>query len=563
MSSIEREGEGKMKAKATDETQVGKLGKIDRRRFLGTLGAGVAAFGGSGLLGSSSALAQRFVIREENFGRMFPQLNAFFGDNVPRGLNELLVKFGARGGPLDANDRLPASASAADQAQAAINLIVDPALNVNNPNNTTHTAGTTFMGQFMDHDMTFDQTSALGEETEPEDSRNTRSPTLDLDSVYSGGPNRSPQLYGHEGSRIKLKVGFGGLFEDLPRDSRGVAILGDPRNDENIMLAGLHAAVLLFHNKAVDHVKARDRRADDDEVFARSQRLTRWHYQWMIVHEFLPLFIGQALTNRILNGRRFYRPRTAFMPVEFQGAAYRFGHTMIRPSYRANRVGNPGTNPGAPAFFGMIFDPAGQGQADPVDLRGGVRQPRRFVGWETFFDFGLQEFNGSGPAVKPNKIIDARISTPLFLLPIQTIAGFDPDMPTPISLPARNLLRGVTWSLPSGQSIARAIGADPLDPSELPQFPSDFRLNRSTPLWPYCLQEGLVRAKGLTLGPVGGTIVGEVIVGLLELDRNSYLNADRDWRPSLPQRDGRVTGNFRMVDFLTFAGVQPTPARGG
>ena len=555
-------------SKAADETRLNnEPGSIGRRKFLGKLGAGagVAAFGGSGLLGSSSALAQSFVLSEDNFGRMFPQLDPFFGDRVPRGLNSLLVQIGRRGGVMDAKDQLPASASAEDQAQAAINLIVDATLNVNNPNNTTHTAGTTFMGQFMDHDMTFDQTSALGDVTDPDDSPNTRSPTLDLDSVYLGGPSRSPQLYGHQGSRIKLKVGVlpGSGFEDLPRDSKGVAILGDPRNDENLMLAELHAAFLLFHNKAVDYVKARRSRASDDEVFDEARRLTRWHYQWMIVHEFLPLFIGQARTDSILNrGRRFYRPRVPFMPVEFQGAAYRFGHTMIRPSYRANRVGNAGTLPGAPAFFGMIFDPAGQGQADPVDLRGGGRQPRRFIGWETFFDFGLFEFGSTtAPAVKPNKLIDARISTPLFLLPVGTIAGFEQGQP--VSLPARNLLRGVTWSLPSGQSIARAIGADPLDPSELPQFPSDFRLNRSTPLWAYCLQEGFVREKGLTLGPVGGTIVGEVIIGLLELDRRSYLAADSRWKPTLPQRDGKVTGDFRMVDFLTFAGVAPTPARGG
>jgi hypothetical protein len=554
-----------MKGKAASEMHLNEPGSIGRRKFLGTLGAGagIAAFGGSGLLGSSSALAQRFVIREEFFGRMFPGLDPFFDRRTNlNALNNLLIEIGKRGGVMDANDRLPASASAADQAQNAIDLIVNPDLNVNNPNNTTHTAGSTFMGQFMDHDMTFDQTSALGDPVDPEDSANTRSPTLDLDSVYLGGPRRSPQLYGHDGSRIKLKVGFGGMFEDLPRDSKGVAILGDPRNDENIMLAGLHAAFLLFHNKAVDYVKARNRRADDDEVFEAAQRLTRWHYQWLIVHEFLPLFIGQSLTNRVLRDRRFYRPRVAFMPVEFQGAAYRFGHTMVRPSYRANRVGNAGSaDPGAPAFFGMIFDSAGQGQADAVDLRGGARKPRRFVGWETFFDFGLQEFNGSGPAVKPNKLIDAKISTPLFLLPVGTIAGFEEGQP--ISLPARNLLRGVTWSLPSGQAIAREIDADPLDPSELPQFPSDFRLNRSTPLWPYCLQEGLARAQGRTLGPVGGTIVGEVIVGLLELDRRSYLSADSRWRPTLPQRDGKVTGDFRMVDFLTFAGVAPTPARGG
>jgi hypothetical protein len=235
---------------------------------------------------------------------------------------------------------------------------------------------------------------------------------------------------------------------------------------------------------------------------------------------------------------------------------------MIRPSYRANRVGNPGNDPSAPGFFGMIFDPAGQGQDDPVDLRGGRRKPRRFIGWETFFDFGLTEVGQTAPAVKPNKIIDARISTPLFLLPIQTIAGFDPDRPTPVSLPQRNLLRQVTWSLPSGQRIAREIDAQPVN---MPQFAGlrgrGFDLERSSPLWAYCLHEAFALAGGLTLGPVGGTIVGEVIIGLLELDRRSYLAVDRGWEPTLPQRDGKVTGDFRMVDFLTFAGVHPQPGR--
>ena len=530
----------------------GRPSALDRRRFLGALGSGIA-LGGAGLLGMHEALAQRFVLREENFGRMFPRLDPFF-DRATDALNRALLEVGKLGGVLDAKDNL---------AAGPIALIADPALNVDNPNNTTHTAGTTFMGQFMDHDMTFDQTSALGEETEPEGSPNTRTPKLDLDSVYLGGPKRAPHLYGFEGSRIKFRIGFGGLFEDLPRNSQSVAIIGDPRNDENIILSQLHAAFLKFHNNVVDQVNRRNPRWSDDEVFEEAQRLTRWHYQWMIVHEFLPLFIGERRTDEIVHrGRRFYRPRTAFMPVEFQGAAYRFGHTMVRPSYRANRVGNPGSDAGAPAFFGMIFDPAGQGQADPVDLRGGARRPRRFIGWETFFDFGLFEFGSTtAPAVKPNKIIDARISTPLFLLPTGTIAGFEPGQP--ISLPARNLLRGVTWSLPSGQSIAREIGADPLTRSELSQFsPFGFNLDRSTPLWVYCLQEGFSREDGLTLGPVGGTIVGEVIIGLLELDRNSYLSADRGWKPTLPQRSGRVTGEFRMVDFLTFAGVAPTPARG-
>src|SRR3954463_209989 len=417
---------------------------FDRRRFLGLLGSGLA-FGSSGLLGVGEALAQSFLLREENFGRIFPQLPAFFGDRPPRGLNTVLLEIGRRGGVMDAGDRLPASSSGSDQAQAAINLIADPALSVNNPNNTAHTAGTTFMGQFMDHDMTFDRTSSLGLETDPEESPNTRSPMLDLDSVYLGGPRRSPHLYGFENSRIKFKVGFGGLFEDLPRSSDGTAIIGDPRNDENLMIAGLHAAFLLFHNRAVDYVKDRARRLDDEDVFEHAQRLTRWHYQWMIVHEFLPLFIGQELTERIVfRGRRFYRPRVAFVPVEFQGSAYRFGHSMVRPSYRANRTGDPNGNPatGAPAFFGMIFDPAGEGQADPVDLRGGRRARRRFIGWETFFDFGGDQTKN----VRPNKRIDRHISTPLFTLPLGAIASGA----LPTALPQRTLLRHLTWGIPAG-----------------------------------------------------------------------------------------------------------------
>jgi len=271
----------------------------------------------------------------------------------------------------------------------------------------------------------------------------------------------------------------------------------------------------------------------------------------MIVHGFLPLFIGQALVDEILRGgRRFYRPEIGFIPVEFQGAAYRFGHSMVRPSYRANLAGDHGQ-----PFFGMIFDPVAEGQTDPIDLRGGARAPRRFVGWQTFFDFGPEftDPNSTNPAVRPNKLIDTKISTPLFDLPLGAIASGDP----PTALPQRNLLRHVTWSLPSGQSIARAMELPVLsgrDFLELRSFRLD--LEDSTPLWFYVLKEAEVMEGGRRLGPVGGRIVGEVFIGLLQLDRDSYLN-QRAWRPTLPARSGRVTGDFHMVDFLTFAGVDP------
>jgi hypothetical protein len=476
------------------------------------------------------------VIREDRFGRMFPRLPAFAEPSAE--LEAALVDIGKAGGILDAKD---------DLARGPIDLIVDPALSANNPNSTAgHTAGTTFVGQFIDHDLTFDLTSRLGEPQEPLDSPNSRTPTFDLDSVYGGGPGRDPELY--EGSRRrgispKLRIQSGGLFEDVPRNADGTAIISDPRNDENMMISGLQAAFILFHNKAVDRVQAANSRLDSWDVYRIARRLTTWHYQWIVVNEMLPLFVGQTMQQDVLrNGNRFFRPPVPFIPVEFQGAAYRFGHSMVRPSYRANLAGDNG----AP-FFGMIFDPAGEGQEDPVDLRGGVRKPRRFIGWGTFFDFG----DGN---MRPNKAIDAKISTPLFHLPLGTIADGRP----PISLPQRNLLRQVTWELPSGQSIAREMGVRALTADELEELaPYGLDLDRSTPLWYYILKEAEVIEAGRTLGPVGGRIVAEVFLGLLKADRDSYFS-ERRWRPTLPTRSGEVTGNFTMLDFLTFAGVDPT-----
>lgn len=509
--------------------------RFSRGGFLGKVGVGAVAIGTSGAFGVGAGRAMpRTAARQragttQHFGRIFERMAPFVVPGT-KGLEAALVDIGSPGGILDARDAL-------DRGPA--DLITDLSLSAHNQNNPTHTAGTTFFGQFMDHDMTFDTGSPLGKPTSPEQSPNGRTPSFDLDSVYGAGPVGSPQLY-DSADRAKLKVESGGLFEDVPRMADGTAIIGDPRNDEHVVIAGLQAAFLKFHNNVVDRLRAGGT-TDQAEAYSQARRLTTWHYQWLILHEFLPLFVGQSMVDSVVRGgRRFYRPRKgeAFIPVEFQAAAYRFGHSMVRPSYRANLAGDHGK-----PFFGMIFDPKASGP-DPVDLRGGFRAPRRFVGWQTFFDFGDGQ-------VKPNKRIDTRISTPLFDLPLGAIANHAP----PVVLPVRTLLRHVTWELPSGQAIAERMAVSALSPVDLDELHGyGLGLERATPLWYYVLKEAELVEDGLRLGPVGGRLVGEVIVGLLESDPASYLNYDRSWRPTLPSGS---RGDFRMVDFLTFAGVDP------
>ena len=470
-----------------------------------------------------------------NFGRMFRNLPTFAPPN--NAVRDALMELGSLGGILDAND---------DLAAGPVALIVDPNLSLINRNNPTHTAGVTFFGQFLDHDMTFDLTSRLGFPTQPVRSPNARTPFFDLDSVYANGPGGNPELY-DPADPIKFRIESGGQFEDLPRDPiNHVAIIGDPRNDENLMIAGLTAAFLLFHNHAVDLIRSQNPSITDNDAYFQAHRLTVWHHQWMILHEFLPHIVPQSVIDDVLtNGRHFYNPlhNEAFIPVEFQ-ITYRFGHSMVRPSYRANLHGDNGQ-----PFFGMIFDPEEQG-TDPVDLRGFARAPRRFIGWQTFFDFG----GAFSADVRPNKRIDTKISTPLFQLPLETIPAGTP----PISLMQRNLLRCLTWSLPSGQHIAQAMGIQPLTNAELaelqairPSFVS------STPLFYYILKEAQLREDGLHLGPMGARIVAEVFIGLLQLDPDSYFSVQPSWVPTLPTHDG-TPESFRMIDFLTFAGVDPT-----
>lgn len=433
------------------------------------------------------------------FGRLFPTLPPFAPDT--RRVRAALEELGKPGGIMDGT--------------------------TTNPDNPNIPAGFTFFGQFLDHDITFDPTSSLERQNDPESIANFRTPAFELDNVYGSGRGASPHLYDQATpGKLLLDAGFP---NDVPRNSQNVALIGDPRNDENVIISQLQVAFIKFHNAVFDFVQQTT--PDPNEAFSEAQQLVRWHYQWIILHEFLPHTVGQAVVNDILkNGRKFYDwRREPFIPVEFSVAAYRFGHSQVRPGYALN-----------PNFRAPIFDASlNPNDPDPNDLRGGKRAPRRFVEWSNFFNLGAP------PTL--SKRIDTVLSPPLFALPF-----IPPNMPgNPQSLAQRNLLRHLTFSLPSGQRVARAMRVKPLKPKLLADV-APLGFDRETPLWFYILREADKVADGATLGAVGGRIVAEVFIGLLEGDRMSYLRQDPDWKPTLPSA---TKGGFAMTDLLKFAGV--------
>jgi hypothetical protein len=380
-------------------------------------------------------------------------------------------------------------------------------------------AGYTYLGQFVDHDITFDPQSRLERENDPDALVDFRTPRFDLDSVYGSGPDDEPFQYvrGSEGMRMLIESnGFGD--DDLPRNSEGVALIGDPRNDENTIVSQLHLLFLKFHNKVGEQVAA-DRRVAAAERFEETRRRVRWTFQRIVVDDYLPRVCGAEAVAAAWKEARFYKPANRpYMPVEFSAAAFRFGHSQIRGAYEVSAAA--GTRP----LF--VAGPL----ADPLqDLRGFRRLPRHWtVEWSRFFAIG-----GSAPQL--GRAIDAKLSTELFDLPD---AGG--------SLALRNLQRGQALGLPSGQAVARAIDAPKVfDGNEL-------GAPDPTPLWFYVLKESELAAGGKHLGPVGALIVAEVLLGLLRGDSQSFFSRERRWQATevVPDADG--DGIVGMGDLVAF-----------
>lgn len=482
------------------------------------------------------------------FGRMFRTLRpATFGNTDPENVKNLTVLGNAMSsgfdGPKDGKD----------DEESGI-----PALY-------------TYFGQFIDHDLTFDPMSTLMKSRDPDGLVDFRTPAFDLDNVYGRGPDDQPYMY--DGPKLFLlgdpiKGGGDANAKDLARNNANPcrALIGDPRNDENSIVSQLQGLLLRFHNRMVNEHPTWD--------MLRVQREVRYHYQYIVLNDFLKRIVHSSVVESLqTNGEydqdkiEFYHPRyDPFMPVEFSVAAYRLGHSMVRPGYRLNEQ-----------VLLPIFPVPSQNL--PEGLTGfRAMNPAWGIDWGRFIDIDIRKYDGTEDENKKRLQFAYRIDTsavfPLTNLPT-SVAG-----DAPASLPVRNLLRGWRLGLPNGQSVARAMGLKPMedkeillgkfveDPPKDPKDPDALKpinsiangvFANNCPLWTYILAETRkfmepVKApvkEDVTiltprLGPVGGRIVAEVFLGIMFGDGDSYLSKDPQWQPP-------SGADFKLKDLVKFA----------
>jgi Animal haem peroxidase len=445
------------------------------------------------------------------------------------------------------------------------------------------TAAYTYLGQFTDHDLSFDPTSRLGEvlsDTRLEDLEDFRTPRFDLDNLYGRGPDDQPYLYHPHGIRMPLGEPMSGNPHDpearqIPRGPNGRALIGDPRNDENRIVAQLHAIFLRFHNQVADYL-ARPEHLGSSVSFEAVRQQVRWHYQWMLVTDFLPAIVNSQTYLSIFADRHDPTPRLPGlqngrlrrMPVEFSVAAFRFGHSMIRPLYRLNTT----------IERRPIFLPGHDGACadDAADLGGFRPIPSDWaIDWQFFIDLGPDARTAAtSPLYDPIERrpqhaykIDTALVSPLHDLPPRIAS--DPSM-----LALRNLKRGNIFRLPSGQAVAKELGEEVISdkdlvigkattdarPAHLTEIAEGFAGN--APLWAYILSEAQVTSwrnarRGVRrndipvkLGPVGGRIVAGVFAALLRGDPTSYLNDGAQFRPIADFASG---GTFGLAELINVA----------
>jgi len=429
-------------------------------------------------------------------------------------------------------------------------------------------AGFTYLGQFIDHDLTFDKTTvAFGTNVSAADLIQGRSPALDLDSLYGAGPNNPGSAKFYKDDR-HLKMGktekVGNLAAkqgfDLPRAEK--AIIPDKRNDENLAVAQTHLAFHRFHNRVVDDALPAGTPAGQRFITARE--LVVKHYQWLIRHDYLPRILEPSVVEDVFtHGRKIFEVGAAptdvpTMPIEFSIGVFRLGHSMIRKDYAWNKVfhDHQGT-------LDLLFSFTGTSGF----LGGGSRLPTNWIAdWRRLYDLtetGRNDLKAPAGQFNFARRIDTLLSDPLKHLPAGSFGGkFSDEGTIRANLAFRNLTRAKMVKLTTGQKAvaflkSKGVNVNAVAKAKLRDGDGGASLSgltaaqrekvlADTPLWFYVLREA--ELNGGRLRGVGARIVAETIHRAMEGSRFSIVR-DPAFRPSL----GPNNSTFRMSDLLLFA----------
>jgi Animal haem peroxidase len=543
-----------------------------RRQFLGHAGAAAAGVvflkdGGRALAGRAAAPhalpATTDAANLSRFGRMFPGLPRL----RPGRTAAVLADFETLTSPGSDPDAPAAGASA-------------PLVEPGGVDDTLNGAWFTYFGQFVCHDISFDQVPQPSAFINPTRIIDYETARLDLSSIYGGGPAVSPQLYAADGTHFLTPANVNGV-PDLPRNPDGTAIIVEPRNDENAITSQLHLAMLMFHNAIVDNLGAK---------FERAQRLTRNYYQWVFYNQWLPQLCGASVVSGITSGtlKRFYQPgdpARPMVPVEWSVASHRL-HPMIRNAYAMNLTTN-GTQ-SFPNNRLTLFNGTG-GASGTNDLLGGQPLPAaNVIDWGNFVNElargTFNPANGTDSFLQAYKQIIPQLGASAFLLPIGQPGGLAESSGS-INLAYRDLVRGYFYGLPSGQDVAAKMGNPVIDPADLlqglptPVDPATVpTLAAGTPLWLYLLYEAYAAGTQSTpsngfdaylvpntagsfgpdvMGPTAARISADFFIRLLQIDPAGILNPKSTFSPAQPIAP--AAGQFSIADLLVFAGVATRP----
>ncbi|WP_266364045.1 peroxidase family protein [Tellurirhabdus rosea] len=444
--------------------------------------------------------------------------------------------------------------------------------------NSNIPAGYTYLGQFIDHDITKD---SLGD-TDPaillplELSAliQQRTPSLDLDSLYGSGDTLNLVAWDPSdpakfllGQTEPSLVGRP-FFNDLPRSgvepTPAKALIGDPRNDENLAVAQTHLAFLKFHNAVVDVLRRDFNLADNPaEVRQQARELVEKHYQSIVLHDFLKQFVDDTVYKEVIEDGKveffnIIKGEMPFMPIEFSGAVYRW-HTLIRENYNWNQFFNglPDSGALADGTLRLLFQFTGRSNKDEFVGRQQDDLSRLtsewVIDWTRFFDFANHSIP-QGPGFNMTKPIDTLLTQ---------------GLGEPMNLATKNLIRGSRLGLPSAQDVARHMGIAVLSPVEMLQGNAEqskvlekHEFHLKTPLWYYINREAEFAGTG-KFGKLASVIICEVFLGLAKSSRVSIFQ-ESNWKPTKelfadPQR-GENASFYTMTDLLMFVRANTSQA---